>query len=166
MGWIVCATRGAAGSRANQTRAIELARAGEHQLTFLAVADTRPYGILEEELRAALEDELSWVGRALLEIAAERARAAGVDSETVLRRGEALQEISRFVREVDAERVLIGAPREALPLPPDDDPVERFSAELERLSGAHVEVVYAQPVAGTTSEAHDAPHSSEAQEHT
>ena len=146
MGRIVCATRGAAGSRANQARAVELARDGGHRLTFLAIADTSPYRDVDGELRSALEDELGWVGRALLVIAAERARSSGVDAEMVLRVGNALEEIARFVRDVDAEFVLIGAPREALPSPPDDDPVERFAAALESASGAAVEIVYAAAV--------------------
>jgi nucleotide-binding universal stress UspA family protein len=143
---IVCATRGGAGSRAVRERAIEYA--GQHgaALVFLFVIDISSLGDADEKLRLAVRDELTWLGLALLRIAQQRADAALVESEIVIREGPVRDEICRFVQERKADLLLLGAPRGTTTSTFGDDMVEQLAAEIERTTGVSVEVVRPQEV--------------------
>lgn len=141
MGNIVCATRGGAGSRAVQERAVKYAKEGLHQVIFLYVIDTSSIGEADESLREAVETELGWLGRTLLRIAQKRARAAGIESEVVVRHGQVIPEISHFVAEKSAELLLLGAPRGTTATVMGDDPVETLAERISQETGVPVEVV-------------------------
>lgn len=111
MGPIVCATRGGGASRRTQERAIALAKERDSDLVFLFVVDPSFTELVDEKLSAALTDELGRLGRSLLCIAQARAREKGTEAETEIRTGSVRQEIEKYLREVDADTLVIGAPR-------------------------------------------------------
>jgi nucleotide-binding universal stress UspA family protein len=144
---IVCATRGGAGSRAVRERAIEYASQHGAALTFLFVIDINSLDDADDKLRAAVCDELAWLGLALLRIAQQRADAAHVESEIVIREGLVRDEICRFIQERSADLLLIGAPRGTTTAVFGDDKVEQFAADIQQATGIPVEIVRPQKVA-------------------
>ncbi len=138
---IVCATRGGAGSRAVQQRAIEYAIQREMKLVFLFVIDTSALDDADEKLRPAVRDEMAWLGLALLRIAEQRAQSAGIDSEIVIRDGLVRDEICRLIEERSAALLLLGAPRGTTATIFGDDVVETFAASVEKTTGITVEIV-------------------------
>jgi hypothetical protein len=171
MKYIVCATRGGAGSRAVRERAIEYASQRELKLVFLFIIDISALDGADEKLRPAVRDELAWLGLALLGIAQQQAQNAGIESEIVIREGPVRDEISRFINERSAERLLLGAPRGTTATIFGDDMVEQFAADVEKTTGVVVEIVRpvvseeetitaleaaTEPVAGSVSDKVDA----------
>jgi nucleotide-binding universal stress UspA family protein len=138
---IVCATRGGAGSRAVRERAIQYAGQYGAALVFLFVIDITSLGEADEKLRSAVRDELTWLGLALLKIAQQRADVAHVESEIVIREGPVRDEICRFVKEREADMLLLGAPRGTTTSTFGDDMVEQLAADIERTTGVSVEIV-------------------------
>jgi nucleotide-binding universal stress UspA family protein len=144
MKYVVCATRGGAGSRAVRERAIEYASQRELKLVFLFVIDTSTLPDADEKLRPAVRDELAWLGLALLRIAQKRAQSAGIDSEIVIREGLVQDEICRFMDQHPTEKLLLGAPRGTTATVFGDDVVEQFAASVEETTGIPVEIVRPQ----------------------
>ncbi|MFN2115225.1 MAG: universal stress protein [Anaerolineae bacterium] len=142
MGSVVCATRGGAGSRATQLRAIELATQGDRPLEFVLVID--PYVFVDEDpgTREAVVAELKWIGRAILNLALLRAEAADIDADVVILEGDVQTEVERYLRERDVDVLLVGAPRKATEDDFGDDPVERFAESVTAATGVPVEIVY------------------------
>lgn len=141
MGCIVCATRGGAGSRAVQERAIQLAQEHGHILVFLFVIDTNSLSDTDEGMRTAVRDELYWLGRTLLLIARKRADSARVDSEIVIREGTVRDEIIKSITERSADLLLLGAPRGTTDTVFGDDLIEQYARSIQRESGVMVEIV-------------------------
>ncbi|MGD2179280.1 MAG: universal stress protein [Anaerolineae bacterium] len=111
MGAIVCATRGGRASRATQERAIALAKERGAELVFLCIVDPGFAGPMDEPLTCALNDELKRLGRSLLCIAQARAQEQGIDAKTVVRSGPVRESVEAALRELDADTLVIGAPR-------------------------------------------------------
>ncbi|MFN2221938.1 MAG: universal stress protein [Chloroflexota bacterium] len=141
---IVCATRGGAGSRAVRERAIEYASQHGAALVFLFVIDISSLGDADDKLQSAVRDELTWLGLALLRIAQQRADAAHVESEIVIREGPVRDEICNFIKERSADMLLLGAPRGTTTSTFGDDMVEQLAADIERTTGVTVEIVRPQ----------------------
>jgi len=141
MGCIVCATRGGAGSRAVQERAIRYAQDRGYRLVFLFVIDMSNLGSADEFLITALREELNWLGRTLLLIARRRADAAHISSEIVIREGIVQNEIIKYLDESSADLLLLGAPRGTTDTMLGDDQIERFARSIETQSGVRVEIV-------------------------
>lgn len=140
-GSIVCATRGGAGSRAVQERAISYAQESGSKLVFLYIVDTNNVNGIEESLQVALQYELNWLGNALLNIAHKRAEYRRIASKIVIREGKVADEIVSFLEEESADLLLLGAPRGTSASTLGDDQVERFAESIERESGVPVEIV-------------------------
>ena len=140
-GSIVCATRGGAGSRAVQEKAISYAQESGSRLIFLHIVDTNNVNGIEESLQVALQYELNWLGNALLNIAHKRAENHRIASKIVIREGKVSDEIVSFLEEESADLLLLGAPRDISASTLGDDPVERFAESIERESGVPVEIV-------------------------
>jgi len=138
---IVCATRGGAGSRAVQEKAISYAQESDSKLVFLYIVDTNNVNGIEESLQEALQDELNWLGNALLNIAHKRAKNHRIASKIVIREGKVIDEICNFLEEESADLLLLGAPRGTSASTLGDDPVERFAESIEHESGVPVEIV-------------------------
>ena len=149
-GSLVCATRGGAGSRAVQEKAIAYAQESKRSLIFLYVVDTSNVNDIEESLHSALQEELYWMGSALLNIAHKRAETRRINSKIVIREGQVMDEICSFLEEEAADLLLIGAPRGTTSTSFGDDPIERFAESIEKESGVRVEVVRPESAAGET----------------
>ena len=141
MGCIVCATRGGAGSRMAQLKAINYAKIRKKQLIFLYVVDISSESDKEEGLRLAVRDELYWLGRTLLRIAQKRAEQAAISSQVVIREGLVNDEIVDFLDKQSADLLILGAPRGTTPTRFGDDSVELFAQSIQNQSGVEVEIV-------------------------
>ena len=142
MGAIVCATRGGEASRHSQERAIALARERGVPLIFLFVADTTATRLANPALAQALADELEGLGRRLLSIAQARAQEQGVTAGVVVRRGAVRLEIADFLRQVQADTLILGAPgsgSEKRAFSPGELP--EFAREISAATGVQVIVV-------------------------
>lgn len=142
MGCIVCATRGGEGSRAAQMAAIRQAQKVGKPLVFLYVTDPDSLGDADEQLLPAIRHELNWMGRTLLQVAKGRAEAAGLEASVEIREGNVQEQIERFLQEVDAQVLLLGAPRGLTANVFGDDAVERFAQLIEEDTGIEVLVIY------------------------
>lgn len=141
MACVVCATRGGAGSRAVQQRAVKYALRDFDELVYLYVIDTTGLTIVDGELLSATREELRWLGHALLGIAQRRAENLKVDAEIVIREGEVREEICRFLMERSADLLLLGAPRGTTSSTFGDDIVEKFARSIQEQTGIPVEII-------------------------
>jgi nucleotide-binding universal stress UspA family protein len=108
---IVCATRGGEACRRTQERAIRLAKEKDAPLVFLYIADPSLVGPVSEPLEEALRQENARLGRALLRVAQERARKQGLTAEAVVLHGSVQHSIQDYLRQVEADTLVLGAPR-------------------------------------------------------
>jgi nucleotide-binding universal stress UspA family protein len=142
MSSIVCATRGGEGSRAAQIAAIEKAKKTDKPLLFLYIVDPNS---LEEEIDASLEvavlAELNWMGETLLRIAQKRADAAYLSTEVRIRRGNVREEIVRFMKDVEADLLVLGAPRGTTANVFGDDAIERLAETIRKETAVAVEII-------------------------
>jgi nucleotide-binding universal stress UspA family protein len=108
---VVCATRGGEACRRTQERAIHLAKEKDAPLIFLYVADPDLVGPVSEPLEEALRQETARLGRALLRVAQERARKQGLTAQAVVIHGPVQQSIQDYLQQVEADTLVLGAPR-------------------------------------------------------
>jgi len=141
-GGIVCGTRGGEGSRVVQMEGIRLAAQSGKPLIFIYVVDTAVMAEIDEGLITAVHDELLWMGKTLLRIAQRRAGAANLDAQLIIREGNVREEISRFLRESEADMLLLGAPRGTTANIFGDDAIERFAVTIQEESAVDVQIVY------------------------
>ncbi|MEJ2746971.1 MAG: universal stress protein [Anaerolineae bacterium] len=146
MSCIVCATRGGEGSRAVQLAAIERAKELGKDLVFLFVADAVVQERVEEKLRTAVRDELVWMGNAMLQIARLRAEAREIDVQLKIRVGHVREEITQFLRESQADLLLLGAPRGTTTTVFGDDAIEKFAHSIQEVTNIDVEVIRPEAV--------------------
>ena len=145
MGAIVCATRGGEGSRAAQLKAVERAKEGDHHLIFLYVVDVHMVGQFDDNLQSAVRAEFHWLGKSLLHVAQQRAERAGISADNAIRDGSVKEEIERFLRESEADVLMLGAPRGTSPVF-GDDAIEHFAQEIEDDTGVPVELIRPEDV--------------------
>jgi nucleotide-binding universal stress UspA family protein len=139
---IVCATRGGEASRRTQEHAIRLAKERGDELIFLCVFDPSFAGPLSAALAAAVADEQRWLGRALLGIAQSRARGQKVEAQAEVRNGPVMESIEEYLRQVQADTLVIGASKEDTALAAFDlNEVERFAKKIQEDTGVEVVVV-------------------------
>jgi len=138
---IVCATRGGAGSRAVQLAAIELAQRTGNPLVFLYVASPGTLDEVTPVLQASVRDELIWLGKALLFVAAKRAHDAGLNAATVTRVGNVQDEICSYLTEHRASILLLGAPRGTTAELSGEDVVQMFANRIYENSGVEVKII-------------------------
>jgi len=152
MSSIVCATRGGEGSRAAQMAAIRRAKETGEPLLFLYIVDPDS---LEEKIADSLKEailaELVWMGESLLRIAQKRANLAHLNTEIKIRRGNVHEEIVRFMKDVEADLLVLGAPRGTTANIFGDDAIERLAEVIRQETAVSVEIVRPDYV-NTTSE--------------
>lgn len=142
MGSIVCATRGGEASRRTQQRAIGLAKERGAGLTFLCVVDPGFAEPKDEKLQEALREELRRLGRSLLCIAQRRAQDQGVEADTVVLCGPVRDSLLAYLRETDADTLVIGAPEKERQVKAfDPQNVERLAETVREATGVEVIVV-------------------------
>jgi hypothetical protein len=96
---------------------------------------------MEEKLTNAVREELTWLGKALLNVARQRAQAENVKTSVIIREGEVQAEICRFLQEINPSLLLLGAPRNTSATIFGDDAVEVFAASIQEQTGVEVSVV-------------------------
>jgi nucleotide-binding universal stress UspA family protein len=142
MSSIVCATRGGEGSRAAQMAAIAQAKLTGKPLLFLYVVDPNS---LDEKINDSLKEpmlaELTWMGETLLRIAQKRADTAFLSTEVKIRRGVVQAEIVRFVQEVNADLLILGAPRGTTANVFGDDAIEQLAEGIQQETAVTVEII-------------------------
>lgn len=114
MSGIVCAIRGGAASHPTIDRAIALARETDLPVTFLFVLDLSFLLHTMHSQTGTITEELREMGEFILLTAQTRAEGAGVEAEGVVREGQSVREaVAALSRELDADYVVMGRPREA-----------------------------------------------------
>ena len=141
MNEIVCATRGGEGSRAVQMAAIDQAKSSGNQLVCMYVVSPNAIPNVEPTLEEAVQEELTWLGKAILNVAEARAKSEGLNSLKVILHGNVRDEICRYLVEHKAKLLFLGAPRSATASVFGDDPVERFASSIHETTGVDVAVV-------------------------
>jgi nucleotide-binding universal stress UspA family protein len=108
---IVLATDGSASAAAAVEQAVELAAESQATLLVVTVWDSPYTGLGYAPLPAVVDVNAEMVERApqIVEDVALRARAAGVDVETVVRRGFPVDEVCRVAKERNARVIVIGS---------------------------------------------------------
>ncbi len=141
-GPIVCATRGGQASRRSQERAIALAKERGAELIFLCVTDPNFVTVHDEQLEAALTDELRRLGRSLLCIAQSRAEKRGLATEAIVQCGPVWENIEAYLRQVDAATLVIGSSQVESETAEDElGQLEQFAEELRSSLGIEVVLV-------------------------
>lgn len=110
---VVCATRGGPASERVHERAIELARERSGELVFLHVIDTADWGDLEPAPAATVARQMRSLAQVILRGAQVQARAAGVQARAEVREGQVAATLHAFVREMDADVLVVGYPHTA-----------------------------------------------------
>ncbi|MHB0875346.1 MAG: universal stress protein [Anaerolineae bacterium] len=142
MGLVLAAIRGGPASNGAEDTAIELARAGGHRLLFLHVVEGSLFDLGAGVRTEAVIEELRELGEFVVTMAQERARAAGVEADGLVRVGHVPDEIVAIVKERGADVLVLGTSQRAAPLRPA--PGGRQSALAQRVhqeTGADVVVV-------------------------
>jgi nucleotide-binding universal stress UspA family protein len=107
---LVCMVRSGSGGRAAQRQSINMALRDNSRLIFLHVINTGDLVLENESLCDAAREEMTWIGNMTLNLVRKQAWAAGVQAETAIRYGSVFDEACKFLREVDADHLLIGSP--------------------------------------------------------
>lgn len=139
---IVCATRGGEASRRTQERAITLARERGADLIFLCVVNPDFAEPTNERLQEALQDELKRLGHSLLCIAQARSRKKDVKAKTAIRCGKVRQEIEAYLKEVQADTLILGAPATESSMHAfGDEAINKFAEEIRQSTDVEVIIV-------------------------
>ncbi len=145
-GNIVCATRAGEGSRTVQQTAVARAIAEDKHLIFLYVSDPASVEGIDAAALPAVRAELNWMGQTLLRIAERRAHDSGLKAELVLREGSVRDEICSLVTEVNAELLLLGAPRGTSANVFGSSEIEEFATFIHNTTSVRVQIVRPSPV--------------------
>jgi nucleotide-binding universal stress UspA family protein len=112
-GRILSPTRGGASSYPNQDQVIRFAREHEAALFFLYVTDISFLDRLASPILVDVEQELDEMGEFVLAMAQERAKRAGVEAQTLVRRGDFRTVLQEVIDENGIDLVIFGSPVEA-----------------------------------------------------
>jgi len=110
---ILLPTRGGASSHPNQDWVIALARDQHASLLFLYITDISFLDRLASPVLVDIEQELDELGAFVLALAQERARAAGVEAGTLVKRGDFRTVLAEVVEEQEIDLVVFGSPVDA-----------------------------------------------------
>lgn len=140
MGIILCATRGGEPSSRTEQKAIALAKERGDTLLFLYIVNTHFLDKTAAPIVVDVDDELSDMGEFLLLMARERAENQGVDTETMIRKGDVRVEIKNVALEVGATMVVLGKPVGQENVFKMDN-LKAFASEIESETGAEAIIV-------------------------
>lgn len=110
------------------------------ELTFLHVVGGDDFYAQPERMREAIRAEMEWLLYAMVRVARDRIDAADVASDVVIQTGDPRVEILAYVRDMEPELLVIGAPREGQISLFHESSIDDFIAEVEAL-GVQVELV-------------------------
>ena len=140
MGIILCATRGGEPSSRTEQKAIALAKEHGDTLLFLYIVNTHFLDKTAAPIVVDVDDELTDMGEFLLLMARERAEKQGVDTETLIRKGDVRVEIKKVTLEVGATMVVLGKPVGQENVFKMEN-LKAFAAEIESETGAEAIIV-------------------------
>ena len=107
---ILCATRGGEASYPNQDFAIALATERNADLLFIYVTDVQFLDRLASPVLVDMEAEMDRLAEFLLLMAKERAEKAGVNAETIVRRGDFRAALEEVAEEHKVSLIVLGSP--------------------------------------------------------
>jgi nucleotide-binding universal stress UspA family protein len=140
MSGIVCAIRGGASSRPTINRAVAMAKETGLPLYFLYVLNLDFLMQTGQARTQTISEEMRELGEFILLAAQAQAERQGVTAEGVIREGHVVgDEIIGLCREVGADCVVLGRPREA---EAEDvfthEQLDQFGRHIERETGTRV----------------------------
>jgi len=141
MSGIVCAVRGGPGS--HYTRREGLAQSLETGTTLylLVVIPPESYGPLHEGEQRAIRAELAWRELALARSNSAQMGSPDAQFNIQIRIGDLAETISEFATEVTADRLLLGAPRDAMDAALSNDELQAMVRRLGIELSIDVEVI-------------------------
>lgn len=141
-GKIACLVRGGEAGRKVQERAIAYAIENDITIVFIHVVDVSPVNGNGEDIITAMREELSWLGKVILNMARRRAKLAGIKTEGVVLYGTVLEAAQSYLSTHPTNLVLIGSPHPETPNYPQRlEKVHQFAGQLGEFVGVPVEVV-------------------------
>jgi nucleotide-binding universal stress UspA family protein len=105
---ILVPTDGGEGMDTVIERAVDIAVQRGGTVHALSVIDSEVFLTLDEELTDAVDEELRTNAERAVEAVTDAAHDAGVDSDTVVRRGRPGEEIRLYAEEIDADLIVMG----------------------------------------------------------
>ena len=140
MSTILCATRGGEGSDRTVAKAIDLSRARGDKLTFLFVADASFLAQMAAPIVVDIERRLEDIGSFQLKRIQKRAAAAGIESQTAVRRGRFRPQLIAAAQELGATMIVLGQPQGQASVF-EQETLSAFAAGLQAELGIEVRVV-------------------------
>ncbi|KAA3659347.1 MAG: universal stress protein [Chloroflexi bacterium] len=134
---ILFPTRGGLSSRANQDRAISLAKERGARLIFFHVTDIRFLNHMASPLLIDIEKEMDELATFMLAMAQERAEKAGVEARYVVGHGIFRQALKKVIEEQEVSLILLGAPQGRTGLTTLDF-LQELAQELQTDTGVEV----------------------------
>ena len=141
----VCRPRGPGSHFTRRQGLLQAAEIGA-PLYLLVVVPPDSYGPLHEGEQRAIRAELAWRELALARSSAAQMGSPDAQFNIQIRIGELRETIADFVREVRADRLLLGTPRDAIDATLSEETLVALVSELR--SDLNIEVAVVHPGAG------------------
>jgi nucleotide-binding universal stress UspA family protein len=113
-------------------------------LYLLVVVSPGSYGSLHEGEQRAIRAEMAWRELALARSNAAQLGAPDLQFNIQIRIGELQATIAEFVKEVGADLLVMGTPRESVDAALSEDTIQALASELRRECNIEVEVISAE----------------------
>lgn len=147
MSGIVCAVRGGVFSQKTIHQAIKFSKEKQQKVYFLYVVNL---DFLSNALHANLpvmEEEMREMGEFILLAATSQAMTAGVEAETVVKKGIVGEQIIEVCKEINADYVILGSPQTGQQGNLiESDAIKEFAKKIEDASNA--KVIYVNGIEG------------------
>jgi nucleotide-binding universal stress UspA family protein len=138
---LLCPTRGGEASYPNQDQAVELAKERDAHLIFLYISNVHFLDLIAAPKVFDIEAELDEMGEFLLVMAQERAAKAGIEADTIVRRGEFRETLKEVIDEYQVTTVVLGAAGEETGVLTEEY-IDALSEELCAETGTEFIVVH------------------------
>jgi hypothetical protein len=147
MSGIVCAVRGGPGSHYTRREGLVQAVETGAPLYLLVVVSPDSYGPLHEGEQRAIRAELAWRELALARSNAAQMGSPDAQFNIQIRIGELHETIAGFVQEVNADRLFLGVPREAIDATLSEETIRALADDLR--TGLKIDVEVVRPGGGS-----------------
>jgi nucleotide-binding universal stress UspA family protein len=139
-GKILCAIRGGEGSVPTQEAAIALALEGNDELVFFYVVNVDFLADANYALHADIvEEEIEEMGDFLMDLAVDRAEAAGVEARSIIKHGEFVEELCKTAKSAHVTLIVLGRPADDNQF--DMDNLLELAASLEAKTTIPVKIL-------------------------
>lgn len=143
MSGIVCAIRGGPGSQPTIDKALEVARQRNLPVTFLYVFNLDFMRHTSHSRADIITADMQQMGEFILMMAENLAAEQNVQADGIMRQGEVAEEIATLGRELNADYVIMGRPKEERNVFTRERQHQLVS-EIEEKTGAQVILVEAE----------------------